>query len=73
MAFFIYGIYAYENSGAFLFGIYISNQVCVTRIGTLTLLDSALYISGHCLIQKCVVISAVLYVCETYTVSDSHT
>jgi hypothetical protein len=27
MAYFIYGIYAYENLGAFLFAIYISNQV----------------------------------------------
>jgi hypothetical protein len=27
MAFFVYGIYAYENLGAFLFGVYISNQV----------------------------------------------
>jgi len=27
MAFFIYGIYAYENLGAFLFSVYISNQV----------------------------------------------
>jgi len=27
MEFFIYGIYAYENLGAFLFGFYMSNQV----------------------------------------------
>lgn len=73
MAFFIYDIYAYENLGAFLFGFIYLTKWRFTRIGALTLLDSALYISGHCLIQKPVVVSTVLYVCETYTVSDSHT